>query len=68
MLQSGVLRSGRKRGGVVEMKREQVEMAEVNFGFRFQRLGTQEMRENPKLTKSKEVHWLPMSYIYSSDV
>jgi len=38
-----------------------VEMAEVNLGFRFQRLGTPEMRENPKLTKSKEIHQLPTS-------
>jgi len=30
-------------------------MVEVNLGFRFQRLGTPEMRENPKLTKSREI-------------
>jgi len=59
--QSGVLGLGRIGGEVVETRREQVEMAEVNLGFRFQRLGTLEMRENPKLTKSKEIHQLPTS-------
>jgi len=59
--QSGVLRPGRVREEVVETRREQVEMAEVNLGFRLQRLGTPEMRENPKLTKSKEIHQLPTS-------
>ena len=59
--QSGVLRLGRVREEVVEMRREQAEMSEVNFGFRFQRLGTPEMWENPKLTKSKEIHQLPTS-------
>jgi len=59
--QSGVLRLGRVRGEFVETRREQVEMVEVNLDFRFQRLGTPEMRENPKLTKSKEIHQLPTS-------
>jgi len=45
------------------MRREQVEMVEVNLGFRFQRLGTPEMRENPKLTKSKEVTATVYHYI-----
>jgi len=39
MSQSGVLRLGRIRGEVVETRREQVEMAEVNLRFQVSETG-----------------------------
>jgi len=39
MLQSGVLRPDRIRGEVVETRREQVEMAEVNLRFQVSETG-----------------------------
>jgi len=41
MLQSGVLRLGRVREEVVEMRREQVEMSEVNLVSDFRDWGHQ---------------------------